>query len=59
MTSLDIALSFVISYIAGIIPTNWLGNCKSITEKLDSCFKHAVNKWTNNPEIQNAVGGQM
>ena len=59
MTTLDIALSFVISYVAGIVPTDWFCNHKSMTEKLDPCFKRAVNKWTNNPNIQNAVGEQM
>ncbi|MBR8707076.1 hypothetical protein IX324_002896 [Bacteroides pyogenes] len=35
MTPLDIALSFVISYVAGIIPTDWLRNYNSLKEKLD------------------------
>lgn len=39
MTTLDIALSFVISYVAGIVPTDWFCNHKSMTEKLDPCFK--------------------
>ena len=59
MTPLDIALSFVISYVAGIIPTDWFNNRNSLKEKLELCFKRAVKKWTNNPEVQNAVGEQM
>lgn len=59
MTPVEIALSFVISYVAGIVPTDWFCNHKSMTEKLELCFKRAVNKWTNNPDTQNAVGEQM
>ena len=59
MTTLDIALSFAISYVAGIVPTDWFCNHKSMIEKLELCFKRAVNKWTNNPDIQNAVEEQM
>ena len=61
MTPLDIALSFVISYVAGIIPTDWFNNRNSLKEKLELCFKRAVkngqiiqkskmlweNKWKN------------
>ncbi len=59
MEPTEIILSFVISYIAGIIPTEWFSNHKSMKEKLELCFKSAVNKWTNNPDTQNAVGEQM
>ena len=59
MTTIDTVLSFVISYVAGIVPTDWLCNHKSMKEKLELCFKRAVYKWTNNPDTQNAVGEQM
>lgn len=59
MTPLDIALSFVISYVANIVPNDWFKNHKSIEEKLELCFKRAVDKWTNHPETRKAVGEQM
>ena len=59
MTTIDTVLSFVISYVAGIVPTDWLCNHNSMKEKLELCFKRAVYKWTNNPDTQNAVGEQM
>ena len=59
MTPVEIALSFVISYVAGIVLIDWFCYHKSMTEKLELCFKRAVNKWTNNPDTQNAIGEQM
>ena len=38
MEPTEIILSFVISYIAGIIPTEWFSNHKSMKEKLELCF---------------------
>ena len=37
MEPTEIILSFVISYIAGIIPTEWFSNHKSMKEKLELC----------------------
>ena len=59
MTPLDIALSFVISYVVNIVPNDWFKNHKSIEEKLEFCFKRAVDRWTNHPETRKAVGEQM
>ena len=59
MTPLDIALSFVVSFVANIIPTDWFKGHKSAQEKLELCFKRAVNRWTNHPETRKTVGEQM
>lgn len=59
MTPIELALSFVISYVAGIVPNDWFKKHKSMNEKLELCFKEAVYKWTNHSETRKAVGEQM
>lgn len=59
MTPMDMALSFVISYVAGMIPTAWFENHKSIEEKLEVCFKRAVNNWTMDATTRDLIGKQM
>lgn len=59
MTPKEIILSFVISYVAGLVPNNIFKRHKSMKEKLDLCFKRAVDRWTNHSETQKSVGEQM
>lgn len=59
MAPLDIVLSFVISYVAGIIPNDWFIGHDSMEEKLKECFKRALKKWTNDTQTQNVMFEKM
>lgn len=61
MGALEISLSFLISYIAGNVPSikDLLEINTSLEEKLEKCFKKAVGDWDVDPETKNLVGENM
>lgn len=58
---LEISLSFLISFIAGNVPSikDLLEIDTSLEEKLEKCFKKAVNDWNVDPETRKLVGDNM
>ena len=58
MEALEISLSFLISYIAGNVPSikDLLEINTSLEEKLEKCFKKAVSDWDVDPETKKMFG---
>ena len=61
MGALEISLSFLISYIAGNVPSikDLLEINTSLEEKLEKCFKKAVSDWDVDPETKKNAGDNM
>lgn len=61
MEALEISLSFLISYIAGNVPSikDLLEINTSLEEKLEKCFKKAVSDWDVDPETKKMFGDNM
>ena len=61
MGALEISLSFLISYIAGNVPSikDLLEINTSLEEKLEKCFKKAVSDWDVDPETKKIAGDNM
>lgn len=57
----DIAVSFLVSYIAGSIPTlkEWLSRDKDFESRLNKCYNSALKKWTVNDGIRHDLSNQM
>lgn len=52
----DILISFAISVAAGNVPTiKSLIKIESLQDRLDSCFKKALNRWTKDKDVQNVM----
>ena len=53
----DIAISFVVSYIAGSIPTfkDYFANNTDLKGRIDKCYDRAVEKWAQSFELQNVM----
>lgn len=53
----DIFISFVVSYVAGSIPTlnDYFARKKNLITRINNCYNKAVEKWTKSVELQNSV----
>ena len=62
MTGLDIFVSFVVSYIAGNIPSMKQmlsgGEEQSIQEKIDQCYQAALEKWSAGDALRQRIAQQ-
>lgn len=57
----EIALSLIISYLVGNVPTikNWLESNKTLYDRLNNCYKKAVSQWNVPAETQKMASEQM
>lgn len=53
----DIAISFVVSYVAGNIPTlkDYFTRNKDLKTRMNDCYNRAVEKWTKSVELQDSM----
>ena len=59
MTLDDMAISFVLSYLAGSIPVwrDWLDQTPSLKKKIDECYRRALKEWSVNEDIRRRFTG--
>lgn len=57
MDPLSLALNFIISYVAGCLPM--IKFSQSLEDKIERCFKSAVDEWSVPQDVRKSVRGEM